>query len=273
MERSFKSIVIPERSSKPRKIGLTMTFEGMESGVLGLDTARDFLETCGEYVDLIKSGWLISALQPPSFVKQKNELFQEYQVDVFPGGLLLERALVQGVGRKCIREAKDLGFTAIEVSESIICLHHKEKLRWVKEAKGMDLKAIVELGKKGGGTLRPDTAIKYIHEYLDAGAYKVILESEELEEIFSENGGNGSKISDDLNQIIDEVGMEHIILECPYGKFFYELNHIIWWFVEQFGVDVNLGNIEPKHILSIETIRRGISFNKGFGYLPIPEME
>ena len=273
MERAFQSIVIPDRPSKPRKIGLTMTFEGMESGVLGLDTTKDFLETCADYVDLIKSGWLISVLHPKSFVKKKNELLQEYQVDVFPGGLLLERALVQGVGRKCLREAKDLGFTAIEVSDSLICLHHLEKIRWVKEAREMGLKVIVELGKKGGGTLRPDTAVKYIHDYLDAGAYKVILESEELEAVFSENGENGSQASDNLIQIIEEVGMEHVILECPYGKFFSELNHILWWFVEQFGVNVSLGNIEPKHILSLETVRRGLSFNKGFSSLPLPEKE
>ena len=78
MERAFQSIVIPDRPSKPRKTGLTMTFEGMESGVLGLDTTKDFLETCADYVDLIKSGWLISALHPKSFVKKKNELFQKY---------------------------------------------------------------------------------------------------------------------------------------------------------------------------------------------------
>jgi len=271
MERAFQSIPIPERPPKPRKIGLTMTFEGMESGVFGLDTAKDFLETCGEYVDIIKSGWLISALHPKSFVKKKNELFQEYQVDVFPGGLLLEKALVQGVGGMCLREAKELGFTAIEVSDSIICLSHREKVHWVEEAKKAGLKIVVELGKKGGGTLRPDTAIKQIGEYLDAGAYKVILESEELETVFSKNDVGSSESADTLTQIIEEVGMEHVILECPYGKFFSELNHILWWFVEQYGVNVSLGNIEPKHILSLETIRRGLSFNKGFGMLPLPE--
>jgi phosphosulfolactate synthase len=248
-----------------------MTFEGMESGVLGLNTTKDFLETCGEYVDLMKSGWLISALHPKSFVKKKNELFQEYQVDVFPGGLLLERALVQGAGKMCLKEAKELEFTAIEVSDSIICLSHHEKVYWVKEANKVGLKIIVELGKKGGGTLRPDTAVKQIRDYLDAGAYKVILESEELEMVFSESDVESSEGADTLTQIIEEVGMEYVILECPYGKFFSELNHILWWFVEQFGVNVSLGNIEPKHILSLETIRRGLSFNKGFGMLPLPE--
>jgi phosphosulfolactate synthase len=248
-----------------------MTFEGMESGVLGLDTTKDFLETCGEYVDLMKSGWLISTLHSKSFVKKKNELLREYQVDVFPGGLLLEMALLQGAGKRCLREAKELGFTAIEVSDSIISLHHREKIRWIQEGRKLDLKVIVELGKKGGGTIRPDTAVKYIHDYLEAGAYRVILESEELEAVFSEDDDSGSQSSDDLNQIIEEVGMDHVILECPYGKFFGELNHILWWFVEQFGVNVSLGNIEPKHILSLETIRRGLSFNKGFGMLPLPE--
>ena len=107
MERAFQSIAIPERPSKPRKSGLTMTLEGMESGVLGLDLGKDFMETCGEYVDLIKSGWLISAIQPRSSVEKKNELFQKYQVDVFPGGILLERALTQGVDRRGLRECGD----------------------------------------------------------------------------------------------------------------------------------------------------------------------
>ena len=71
MDRAFQCIAIPDRPSKPREIGLTMTFEGMESGVFGLDTTKDFLETCGEYVDIMKSGWLISTLHPKSFVKKR----------------------------------------------------------------------------------------------------------------------------------------------------------------------------------------------------------
>jgi len=271
MERAFQSIAIPERVSKPRDVGLTMTFEGMESGVLGLDSAKDFLKTCGEYVDLIKSGWLISAVQPRSLVKKKNQLFQTYQVDVFPGGILLERALIQGAGRKCLKEARELGFTAIEVSDSLICLGHQEKIRWIKEAIGVGLKVIVEVGKKGGGGLHPATVIKQIRDYLEAGAYKIILESEEIEELFGSRGSNASQGLDALTEIVDEVGPEHVILECPYGKFFVQINDILWWFVQQFGVNVNLGNIEPKHILSVETVRRGLSFNKGFGNVPVPE--
>jgi phosphosulfolactate synthase len=271
MERAFESIVIPERASKPRSFGLTMTFEGMESGVLGLDSAKDFLETCGEYVDLIKSGWLISAIQPRSLVKKKNQLFQTYQVDVFPGGILLERALIQGVGRKCLKEARELGFTAIEVSDSVISLDQGEKIRWVKEGNDAGLKVIVEVGKKGGGSLRPASVVKQLRDYLDVGAYKVIVESEELEGLFPAKGGNTSQGLDALIQIVEEVGVEQVILECPYGKFFPEISDILWWFVDQFGMNVNLGNIEPKHILGVETIRRGLSFTKGFGYVPVPE--
>ena len=271
MKRAYQCIAIHERPSKPRKVGYTMTFEGMESGVLGIDRTKDFLETCGEYVDLMKLGWLIPVLQRRSLIKEKNRLYQEYQVDVSPGGLLLEIALLQGAGKKFLIESKELGFSAIEVSDSVICLHHETKLHWIEEAQKVGLKVIVELGKKGGSTLQPKTAIKHINEYLSAGAYKTILESEELEAVFEGDSKETSAAADDLRQIVDGVGMEHVILECPYGKFFSELNHIYWWFIEQFGVNVSLGNIEPKHILGLETVRRGLSFNKGFGMLPLPE--
>ncbi len=141
----------------------------------------------------------------------------------------------------------------------------------MKEGNDVGLKVIVEVGKKGGGTLRPTSVIRQVRDYLEAGAYKIILESEELAEFFSKDGEGASQGLDALIQIVEEVGVENVILECPYGRFFPEINNILWWFVDQFGMNVNLGNIEPKHILSVETIRRGLSFNKGFGNVPVPE--
>ena len=78
------------RQPKPRETGLN--FSG-DWGI-GLEYQQDLLEAMGEYVDLVKTAVLSARLSSREFIQRKIELYNRYQVKVFPGGMTLEAALV-----------------------------------------------------------------------------------------------------------------------------------------------------------------------------------
>jgi phosphosulfolactate synthase len=85
---------------------------------------------------------------------------------------------------------------------------------------------------------------------LQAGAWKVIAEARE--------GGNVGIFRHDgevrmglIDEIAHGVAPEQVIFEAP------RKDQQVW-FVRRFGPEVNLGNIAPEDVLSLETIRRGL---------------
>ena len=62
----------------------------------------------------------------------------------------------------------------------------------------------------------------------------------------------GGQVKEDLLQrIVAAVSAENLLFEAP-------IKSQQAWFVEQFGANVNLGNIPPEEVLSVETLRLGV---------------
>jgi phosphosulfolactate synthase len=268
MKNAFEFLGIPERSIKPRSRGLTMVIDGLESGWMGINSLQDFLQWASPYIDLMKLGWLITPLLPADFVAKKVEIIKSQGIDPFPGGMLFEWAVVGGKVEETLDEIGRLGFTAMEVSDSVIILTHQQKMKLVKKIHDLGLKVIVEIGKKqsAGGPLNVSGVRRQVEDYLQAGAYKIILDSEQIELIFEEGSEGQSKV-DELFSVVEAAGYENILLEVPYGKSFQQLKPILWQLVQHFGADVNLANVEPKNLIAVETFRRGL-MSTGFGKIP-----
>ena len=57
-----------------------------------------------------------------------------------------------------------------------------------------------------------------------------------------------------IEEIMGRVGNKHIFLEVgPDGY-----PHLHQWAINEFGPEVNLGNVELEHILKVEAMRRGL---------------
>ena len=89
-----------------------------------------------------------------------------------------------------------------------------------------------------------------MQEELDAGAWKVIGEARE--------GGNvglfrasGEVRSGLVEEILTKIPFEKIIWEAPQ-----KAQQV--WFIKLLGANVNLGNIAPKEIIPLETLRLGL---------------
>ncbi|MGH8508986.1 MAG: phosphosulfolactate synthase, partial [Gammaproteobacteria bacterium] len=93
--------LIPERAQKPRATGVTMI---MDTGV-GLGLLHDILELADHCIDHWKLSFGTSVFLTKQVLQRKLALLAEHEVLAFPGGTLLEVALVERHCRDYMKHA------------------------------------------------------------------------------------------------------------------------------------------------------------------------
>ncbi len=256
----------PERIvAKPRQQGLTMMLDRCH----GLPQTADLLALTGDYIDHIKLSFGTSVFTDEELLRRKIQVIRARQIDIFPGGTLMEATLVKGVYPKYLQRARVLGFTAIEISDGTITMSRQIRNDCIKRACDAGFKVITEVGKKDP-TLYPSPAeiSDQIERDLAAGAVNVILEARESGIGIGIYDEGGSVRQDTMEAIIDGLGDKHskIIWEAPLKSQQAEL-------ILRFGPNVNLGNIRPKDVLGLETLRCGLRFETFRHLVPKQESE
>ncbi|MFN5513337.1 MAG: phosphosulfolactate synthase, partial [Cyanobacteriota bacterium] len=249
MNYCFSQINLPERASKPRSKGISMI---LDKG-LGLRELNDLLETAGSFIDIVKLGWGTSLTQGIELVKQKCELLARHQVLVCPGGTLTELAYFQNKLDWYLDEARNLGFSCIEVSNGTIPILQDEKLKIIHQAIQAGFRVTSEVGSKiseEDQKITMEERISQIQSELDAGVWKVILEAREsgTQGIFNKSGVTQLDL---LNQITSQINADDLIFEAPQRNQQSDL-------ILSIGNNVNLGNIAPSDVIPLETLRLGL---------------
>jgi len=250
--RAFEKIIsIPLKGrilNKPRSDGITMV---IDTG-LGLNAAKDLVQTASEYIDIIKLAFGTSRLIQENIVKKKIKLYNEYEIDVMPGGTFLEVAFVQGKLIDYLTEAKKLGFTAIEVSDGTISISDEDRSKIIKEAYNQGFKVLAEVGKKmKEEDLTGEEIAEGIKRDLELGVFKVIIESREAGKGIGFYDESGGIIEQKLEVAIKGIDVRNILFEAPHK------NQQVY-FIKRFGPNVNLGNIQPNEVIPLEALRQGL---------------
>jgi len=258
-KRALEFIEMPTRSTKPRKTGLTLA---RDYGI-GYYAALDWMESVGEFIDYIKMRHLFSLIAPLDknhVTMKKIQLYKDHGVEVNPGGIVFEMAVLSNKVDKCFATLVDMGFTAVEISENIIEMELKEKLNYTKMAKKHGLKVLFELGDKyPEGPLDVDMAARDIKELVKQGADLIILEKSLIELSLGQKGE--SKENYRLKELVAKVGLDAIVFEAE------AVAHQAWLF-NTFGPDVNIGpNLEPEYIAKLEATRRTLSREGGYTWM------
>lgn len=258
-----------ERTVKPRVVGLNMVIDKN----LGARALADLLETAGNSIDQIKLAFGTSVALTERAVRDKIQLIRSYGIEVYPGGTLLEAAVLQGALTEFLKRARDLGFTMVEVSDGTITMTAERRADVIRCALDMGLHVISEVGKKDPKKKMPAGAMQaQIAADLAQGSSYVIIEARE--------GGKGVGIYDQ-NGAVDVKGLNALLEGLE------DLDRIVWeapqcsqqaYLIERFGTNVNLGNIQPPDVLSLEALRGGFRFetlrhaaeNKEQSRLPSP---
>lgn len=241
-----------QRARKPRRTGLTMV---LDAG-LGLAETRDILELSGDHIDHWKLSFGTSVFVPPAVLRRKLGLINERGILTFPGGTLFEAAIIQQRCRVYMRSARSLGFRAVEISDGTIDLPAFRRKRAVECAREADLIVICEVGKKDR-TRQPEPRqlARQALDDLRFGAAWVVVEGRESGEgvgVFDDTGGVDMRAVD---TIAGEMGkkVDRLVWEAPRKAQQTVL-------VERFGINVSIGNVEPRRVLAVEALRSGLRF-------------
>jgi phosphosulfolactate synthase len=239
----------PGRSMKPRCNGFTMV---LDKG-LGLYATEDLMVVAADYIDFVKFSFGTSSFYDEKVVRQKVEIVTAAGVGVYPGGTLCEVMVCQGCYEEYLRYAKDMGFTAIELSDGTMEMPISLRTDCIQRALDAGLRVITEVGKKS-----PDekVAVEQMHRLiahdLRLGADLVILEAREAGKgvgIFDKAGAVNEAEVDEIVRGLDD--MDKVMWEAP-------IKNQQQYLILRFGNNVNLGNIPTTDVLALEALRQGL---------------
>jgi phosphosulfolactate synthase (CoM biosynthesis protein A) len=255
--RAFPFLRLNRRPPKPRDRGLT-EIRGPYYTPLGPRYLQDLLETVGQAVDLLKFAAGSFLLFPRRALREFIDLCHAHEVKVSTGGFL-EFVLPQGPGavRQTLEECKELGFDVVEVSSGFVTLPAEDLVRLAEQVHDAGLEVKPEVGIQFGaggassaealeaeGTRDARWAVHLARRYLDAGAERVMIESEGITESVHRWR------TDVITRLVAELGLERLMFEAADPAVF-------TWYVKTYGPEVNLF-VDHSQIVQLECLRRGI---------------
>jgi phosphosulfolactate synthase len=235
---------LPERPPKPREEGVTHVID------TGLSTreAEGLVAMAADYIDLIRLGWGTAYVTRD--VQAKIACYRAAGVEVMLGGTLTELAWLQGRVDGLIEWLDELGIAQVEVSSGTVRIPAEDKLALI-ERMAAHFRVYAEVGEKDpNALLAPYRWVELIRNALEAGATKVVCEGRATGDagMYRPDGEPRQGL---IDEVLHELPRERLIFEAP-------RKHQQVWFIQHFGPGVNLGNVLPADVISLETLRVGL---------------
>lgn len=241
---NFKLSQLPERTQRPRTVGLTMV---MDKG-LSAEEARNFLSVAHPHVDIVKLGF--GTPYVTADLEKKLEVYRSFQVPIYFGGTLFEAFLVRNQLDDYIAMCKYYQVNYLEVSDGSVDIPHSEKCALITKLT-QHATVLSEVGSKDAThVIPPYKWIEQMRAELQAGASYVIAEARESGNIGIYRG-TGEVREGLVQEILTQIPSEKILWEAPQKS--QQL-----YFIELVGANANLGNISPQEVLALEAMRIGL---------------
>lgn len=256
-DRAFSFLRTNRRPTKPRDRGVT-EIRGPYYSVVGTRYLEDLFETVGGWVDTVKFAGGSFAIMPKRAVRAIIDLCHRHGVSVSTGGFI-EHVLTVGPDAvdRYLAECKDIGFDIVEVSAGFIIISNDDFVRVTERIAASGLIPKPEVGIQFGaggtstieeleaeGTKDVDGAIALMKRHLDAGAPRIMVESEGITESVR------SWRTDVIARLATEVGIDKLMFEAADPDVFA-------YYVKTYGPEVNLF-VDHSQIVQLETLRAGL---------------
>ncbi len=240
---------VRERAAKPRQRGWTMV---IDKG-LGLNAVDDLMQVAAPLIDVIKLTFGTSAFFRFDVLKEKVRTIVAHGVDVMPGGTFGEVALWQRRYDRYLERARELGFTAMEVSDGTIELDAATRGEAIAKAAKAGFRVLSEVGKKDPSDAQPMAVLAdLVAADLDHGAAMVIMEAREAGKGVGIYDASGLPKEAEIDAFLRGVrDPDRILWEAPLGP---QQRYLVL----RFGPNVSLGNIPPEDVLALEALRCGL---------------
>ena len=235
---------LPARPDKPRECGVTHV---IDPG-LSTEEAASLMAMAADYIDLVRLGW--GSAYVTRDLEAKLAAYRDAGVEVMLGGTLTELAWLRGALDGLREWLDDLRIDRIEVSSGTVTIPPEEKIAMIGRLAN-DFTVYAEVGEKDpAAILAPYKWVELIRQALDAGAHQVICEGRATGDagMYRPDGEARTGL---IEEIVHGVEADKLIFEAPQ-------KHQQVWFIQHFGPGVNLGNVLPQDVISLETLRLGL---------------
>ena len=235
---------LPDRNPKPRAAGLTHV---LDSG-LGTAEVEGLLRQAAAHIDMVRLGW--GSAYVTADLEDKLAVYRAHDVPVMLGGTLTELAWLHGRVDALCSWLDELAISVVEVSSGVVAIPSADKAALI-ERLAARYTVFAEVGEKDPGALMaPYRWVALIREALEAGAQLVVCEGRATGTagLYRPDGEARTGL---IDEIVHEIDRSKLVFEAPQ-------KHQQVWLIERYGADVNLGNVPPAEVLSLETLRLGL---------------
>lgn len=241
---NFDLSQIPERTTKARTHGITMV---MDKG-LSIAEVKSFMSVAAPHVDIVKLGFGTAFVTPN--LKEKIAVYKQFDVPVYFGGTLFEAFVIRNEFDSYVKIIQDFDIDYMEVSDGSIVIAHADKCGYIEKLAKYGT-VLSEVGSKDVTNIMPPYKwVELMKSELAAGAGYVIAEARESGTvgIYRDSGEVRQGL---VQEILTQVPAEKIIWEAPKKE-------QQFYFLQLVGCNVNLGNIAPAEVISLEAMRVGL---------------
>ena len=256
MEAAFGLLTVMTIPPKPRERCMI----GVSEVGISLGATEDFIEIAAPLIDYAKITDHTGLVDrhTTAWVRKKIALYNASGIDVLPGGIPFQLAVLQHKVKAYFETVRDLGFAGVEISDDVIePLAQQQKEEYIGLARELGLKVTTEVGRKNpGAAFDADAAARQINRDIELGAYKIYIESAEIQGITKSDPQALDRLLArvDRNALLFELG-----LNTPLDK--------AAWLVTRYGFDVNFASVAPQDVVPVDAIRRGMHRHTSYSYL------
>ncbi|KLO15680.1 phospho-3-sulfolactate synthase coma [Schizopora paradoxa] len=220
---------------------------------------NELLSDWGEFVDGVKFAGGAFTLMPPSRLKRLIEMIHSHNTYVSTGGYI-EHVLASSGGDtkvvgKYMETCKEFGFDVLEISSGFLTIPTDDWTALVKLAKSIGLKPKPEVGilfGAGGdteglenkGTRDPRWVIERAEKFLEAGADRIMIESEGITENVK------TWRTDVVSALTAALPVDRLMFEAADPAVFA-------YYIQTLGADVNVF-VDHSQIVQLACLRKGI---------------
>ena len=248
-ELAFDAVELTERPRKPRTRGITY----VRDRGLGIKSIVDAFEASADYIDILKLAAFAPRLQTRKLIQEKVAVCRDFNVGIGLGGPLLENAVLQGGDtlKRFLDQVQAMGIQYLEVCRSMIILSLSDLCEIVREVKARGIHPIAEVGVAYGISeeekvnLDLDRLLTTMKACLQAGAWKVLLESEGI----TESRKPSEYRYDVVSKIASQIDLDSVMIEA-------DDPHVYTRYICDHGPHLNLF-VDITRALALESSRIG----------------
>ena len=246
---SFPTLSFIEREKKPREKGINY----VRAPVMVGSCVEDYLEAYANLVDIFKISGKQGALMSKKSLLRFIATCKDFEVKIALGNPIMDVALSSG------KEAVDgllddvinLGIEIVEISRISRSLDDDDMCRLIEKATSKGIKVINEVGVAFAHSEVSENEIfierikKQTQRFIEAGAWKILLESEGLTENIDEKGYRWQVI----DNLISPLKLEQFMVEADDQDVFSK-------YIEMYGPGINM-MVDYNRLLKMEDARIG----------------